>query len=88
MTELTTADKIALYVGGGLFALGVFLIGLIEMLGGAKHPVSGEGQIQHDALIDVEIRAYIILLALLVWGGYAIYRVAATTPAPHEGDAA
>jgi len=88
MSELTTADRIALYGGGGLFALGVFLIGLFEMLAGAEHPVTGEGQIVHDAVIDVEIRAYIILAALLVWGLYVIYRVVATTPSVPEGDAA
>jgi protein-S-isoprenylcysteine O-methyltransferase Ste14 len=85
MSELTTADKIALYVGGGLFVLGVFLIGLLEMLAGAEHPVDSEGQIMHDALISVEIRSAIIMLALLVWGGYAIYRVVATTPASQKG---
>jgi hypothetical protein len=80
MTQLTMADRIALYVGGGLVLIGVAGIGTIEMIAGAAHPVSGEGQIQHDAIVPLEIRSGIILLGLLVWGLYAVYRVAATPP--------
>lgn len=81
MTQLTTADKIALYGGGGLIILGVFGIGLLEMLFGAGHPVDSEGQIEHDALIPIEYRSGIILLGMIIWGLYAIYRLAFTTPA-------
>lgn len=80
MADLTTADRIAMYVGGGLLAFGVVGIGIIEMALGAPHPVSGEGQIQHDALIPVEIRSYVILAGLLVWGLVAIYKVVAPAP--------
>ncbi len=82
MSELTTADRIALYGGGGLVLLGTVVIGLVEMFLGATHPVSGEGQIEHDALVPIEIRSSIILLGLLIWGGYAVYRVVATSPDP------
>ncbi|MFP4590616.1 MAG: hypothetical protein ACLFMX_05610 [Halobacteriales archaeon] len=80
MSNLTTADNIALYVGGGLVILGTFVIGLLDMLFGAGHPVGGDGQIEHDAVIPLEIRSMIILLGLLVWGVYAVYRVVAGPP--------
>lgn len=81
MNEFTTPDTIAAYVGGGLVVLGVVVIGLIEIFAGSPHPVSDEGQIVHEALVPLEIRSAIILLGLLIWAGYAIYKVVATTPA-------
>lgn len=75
MTQLTTADKIGMYVGGGLVIFGVVVIGAIEMLLGAPHPVTGEGQIVHEVLFPMAIRSYIILLGLLIWGGTAIYKL-------------
>ena len=81
MTELNTIDTIAAYLGGGLVVLGVVGIGLLEIVAGSPHPVSGEGQIVHEALVPLEVRSYIILLGLLVWAAYAVYRVVATTPA-------
>lgn len=85
MSDLTTADKIAMYVGGGLVVLGVAVIGFLEMLLGATHPVTGEGQIVHEAIVPVDVRAGIVLLGLLIWGLVAIYKVvggtAATEPA-------
>jgi len=77
MSELTTADRIAMYVGGGLVILGTVGIGLIEMVGGSPHPVSGEGQIVHEALVPIEIRSYIILAGFLIWAAYAVYKLAA-----------
>jgi len=81
MSDLTTADRIAMNVGGGLVVLGTVGIGLLEMVLGSSHPVSGEGQIVHEALIPLRIRSYIVLLGLLIWGMYAIYTVAAGGPA-------
>lgn len=86
MSELTTVDRIALYIGGGLVLLGTVGIGLLEMVAGSPHPVSDEGQIVHEALIPLRIRSYIILLGLLIWGVYAIYRVIGTTPRPEPID--
>lgn len=80
MDELTIPDKVAMYVGGGLIVLGTVVIGFIEMVGGSGHPVSGEGQIQHEALVPLEIRSYIIIAGLLIWGLYTIYKVVGTTP--------
>ncbi|WP_436933525.1 hypothetical protein [Halovenus marina] len=80
MTELSTVDKIALYVGGGLVIIGTFVIGLLEMAVGSGHPVTGDGQIVHEALIDIQIRSYIIIAGLVIWGLYVIYKVAAGPP--------
>ncbi len=75
MNELTTLDKIAMYVGGGLVVLGVPVIGLLEMALGAGHPVDAEGAIVHEALVPINVRAGIILAGLLIWGLYAIAKV-------------
>ncbi|WP_233752264.1 MULTISPECIES: hypothetical protein [Halostella] len=75
------ADKIAMYVGGGLVVLGVVVIGLLDMLLGAGHPVNSEGAIEHAAVVPIDIRAGIILLGLVVWGSVAVYKFAAG-PAP------
>jgi hypothetical protein len=80
MTELSIVDKIAMYVGGGLVVLGVVVIGIVEMAIGSTHPVSGEGQIVHEALVPIEIRSYIIIAGLVIWGLYAVYRVVVTRP--------
>ncbi len=77
MSDLTTADRIAMYVGGGLVLLGTVGIGILEMAAGSPHPVSGEGQIVHEALVPLEVRSYVILSGLLIWGVYAVYKVAA-----------
>ena len=79
MNDLTAVDKIALYLGGGLIVVGVVGIGLLEMAIGAPHPVTGEGQIVHEALIPLAVRSYMILLGMLLWGGYGIFRVITST---------
>lgn len=80
MSEFDTADKIAAYGGGGLVVLGTVVVGLLEVIAGSPHPVDSEGQIVHEALVPLEIRSYIIILGLLIWMFYAVYKVAATTP--------
>lgn len=77
MKQLTTVDKFGMYVGGGLVVLGVLGIGLLEMLLGSPHPVTGEGQIVHEALVPLAVRSYIILAGFLVWGLTALYKVTA-----------
>ncbi|RAW44109.1 hypothetical protein DQW50_16040 [Halorubrum sp. 48-1-W] len=81
MTGLTTTERIALYGGGGLLLIGTVGIGLLEIVAGAPHPVSGEGQIVHEALIPLSIRSSIMLLGLLIWGAYAVTSVASEPPA-------
>jgi hypothetical protein len=80
MTELDTLDKIAMYGGGGLVVLGVVGIGLLEIVAGAPHPVSTEGQIVHEALVPLGLRSGIILLGLFLWMSYAAIKVATAGP--------
>ncbi|MFC5136162.1 MULTISPECIES: hypothetical protein [Haloferacaceae] len=80
MTQLTTAERIALYGGGGLLLIGTLGIGLLEILAGAPHPVSGEGQIVHETLVPLTVRSSIMLLGLLLWGAYAATSVAREPP--------
>jgi hypothetical protein len=65
-----------LYGGGGLLLIGTLGIGLLEILAGAPHPVSGEGQIVHETLVPLTVRSSIMLLGLLLWGVYAASSVA------------
>ena len=81
MSELTTADKIGMYVGGGLVMLGVLVIGLLDTFLGAGHPVGSDGAIEHEALIPIDIRAYIILLGLAIWALVAIYKLVGSSSA-------
>lgn len=80
MTELTSTDRNVLVLGGALVLLGTVGIGLIEIIAGSPHPVTGEGQIVHDALFPIALRSYTIILGLLVWGLFAVYRFLTVTP--------
>lgn len=73
MGDTVTAGTVARYVGGGLVLVGTVGIGALEMALGTSHPVSGEGQIEHGTLVPLEVRSYVILAGLLVWGAYAAY---------------
>ncbi|MXR51439.1 hypothetical protein GRX03_07460 [Halovenus sp. WSH3] len=85
MADRTLPTKVAQYVGGGLVVFGVVVVGLVEMIAGASHPVTAEGQIVHEALVPIEMRAYLILAGLVIWGLYALYRVAAVAPVGAAG---
>lgn len=75
-------DRIAMALGGGLLLLGVVVGDLINTLAGAPHlPVEEEGAIVATPVVSPDLRAYLILLALLVWGVYAVYRLASPPPA-------
>lgn len=80
MTELTTTERLALYGGGTLLLIGTVGIGLLEIVAGAPHPVSGEGQIVHETLVPLSVRSYLILLGLLLWGAYAAISVVRSPP--------
>ena len=85
MSELTMADKVAMYVGGGLVVLGTVVIGILEMALGSSHPVSGEGQIVHRALVPIEVRSYIILVGLAIRAVYVVYKGTASGPPADSG---
>ncbi len=70
MSELTTMERIGLYGGGILLLIGTVGMGLLEIIAGAPHPVSGEGQVVHETLISLNVRSYTILLGLLLMAAY------------------
>lgn len=39
MTEMTTADRIAMYIGGGLLLLAIPVMGLINVFAGYESPM-------------------------------------------------
>ena len=80
MESPPTADRVAMYVGGGLVLLGSVVIGAVETLFGSPHAVTGDGQIVHEALVPLEIRSLIILAGLVVWMLYAVYKLVGTDP--------
>lgn len=80
MPQLTSNDKTILTIAGALVLLGTAGIGLLEILAGSPHPVTGEGQIVHEALVPLAIRSYIILLGFLLLAVFGVYRVLTTTP--------
>lgn len=79
-TELTTADRIAMLGGGIPIVLGIVVLGLINTLANAPAaPVVEEGTVVATPLIPVDLRVGLVLLGLLVWLAYALYRLG---PAP------
>lgn len=77
----TTADKIAMALGGGLVLLGTLVMGTLETLIGDPNalPVTNEaGVVVAETTFDPELRAAIVLAGLVVFGLYAMYRLVAT----------
>lgn len=82
MTEQTTstADRIAMLVGGGLIAIGVIVLGFLNVITNNPHmEVIEDGVVTAEPLVPPDIRAYLILLGLLVWLLYGIFK-AVTVP--------
>ncbi|WP_418281746.1 hypothetical protein [Halorubrum sp. DTA98] len=78
---MDTADGIAMALGGGLIALGIVVMGLINELAGSPHvPIEEEGAIVATPIVAPELRAYLIALGLLVWVVYAMYKLASPPP--------
>lgn len=74
--QITTADRIAMLLGGGLVLLGTAVLGLVNTLAGAPTmPVVEEEMIVAEPLVSPDLRASLIALGLLVWLVVAIYKV-------------
>lgn len=74
---ITSADRIAMLLGGGLIVLGVVVLGFINVIMGAPHvphEVEETGEMIYP-VISADIRAYLIALGLLVWFGSGIYKI-------------
>ncbi|MFW6448018.1 MAG: hypothetical protein ACOC0X_00595 [Halobacteriota archaeon] len=86
----STADRIAMLVGGGLIAIGVVVMGFLNTITNNPHlEVVEDGTVVAEPLIPPDLRAYLVLLGLLVWLLYGLYKVTATpageidpTPSP------
>lgn len=77
----TTADKIAMALGGGLVLLGTLVMGTLETLLGGPNalPVTNEaGVVVAETTFDPVLRATIVLAGLVVFGLFALYRLVAT----------
>lgn len=75
---LDWADKVAMILGGGLIFLGVVVIEFVETLVSphSLEPSSTTGDVIIHTAISPTLRAYLIALGLIVWGLYALYRLA------------
>jgi len=80
MSELTTTERIGLYGGGALLLIGTVGMGLLEIVAGAPHPVTGEGQIVHETLLSLSVRSYTILLGLVLLAAYGITNLVTKPP--------
>ena len=80
MSELTTMERIGLYGGAVLLLIGTVGMGLLEIIAGAPHPVSGEGQVVHETLISLNVRSYTILLGLLLMAAYGVTNLLTKPP--------
>ncbi|MFB6154017.1 MAG: hypothetical protein ABEJ27_07175 [Halodesulfurarchaeum sp.] len=72
--QLDLADRIAMSLGGGLILLGVVGLGIIEILTGPPFgavPTESAGA----PSVPPDLRAWLVVLGVLVFGLYAIYRV-------------
>jgi len=75
-TELTTADRIAMLGGGVPILLGTVVLGLINTFADAPAaPVVEEGTTVATPLVPVDLRIGLVLLGLVVWTAYAVYKL-------------
>ncbi|MFC7187052.1 hypothetical protein [Halorubrum yunnanense] len=80
MSELNAMERIGLYGGAALLLVGTVGMGLLEIIAGAPHPVSGEGQVVHETVISLSVRSYTILLGLVLLAAYGISNLATKPP--------
>lgn len=81
-----TTDVIAT-VGGGLVVAGIVLVGLLELLLGAPHPVDAEGRVAQDLLVPLDVRVGLILLGLAAWGLWPLSAVRESPPVDERAEA-
>lgn len=75
--QLSTVDRIAMLVGGGLIIIGTAVLGFLNVITNSPHmEVVEDGTVVAEPLISPDLRAYIILLGLLVFLLYGLYKLA------------
>lgn len=90
-TEIGTADRVAMLVGGGLVLLGTVVLGFLDLFVGNPYPMpvtNDAGEIIANPTFSIEIRGTIIALGLAVFALYAVYKVFAAMTSPAAGPAA
>ena len=76
-TDTTTADRIAMALGGGLVLVGIAVMGFVNVIAGAPHlPVEEEGAIVATPVVAPELRAGLVAAGLVVWLVYGLYTLA------------
>lgn len=79
ITSTSTADRIAMLVGGGMIVIGTIVLGFVNTITNNPHlEVVEEGEVVAEPLVPPDLRAYLILLGLVVWLLYGLYKVVAT----------
>lgn len=96
--ELDLADRIAMYLGGGLIVLAIPVMGIVNTLAGSLAPLyayeAGEqsglvyapsmapegAEIVTSPIFDPNVRAGLVALGLLIWAGFAVYKLVAGEP--------
>ena len=75
---ISTADRIAMLIGGGLIVLGTAVLGFLNVITNSPHMVVVEdGEVVAEPLISVDLRAYLIMLGLLVFLLFGLYKLTA-----------
>jgi len=80
-TIMTTIDKAAMALGGGLILLGVVGLGIVEVLAGPPYgaaPTTNDaGEVIATPMVDANIRVLLVVLGLVVLLAWQLYRMAA-----------
>jgi hypothetical protein len=86
MTDII--DKAAMALGGGLMALGIAGLGIVEILAGPPYgaaPMTNEaGEIIATPMVDPALRTGLVLAGLAVFGLYGAYKLATPVEPPEE----
>lgn len=87
-----TIQKAAMALGGGLIALGLVVLGIVEMLAGKPYgaaPLTNEaGAVIATPAVDPALRTGLVLAGLAVLGLYAAYAAVTATEATEDEAAA
>ena len=77
-SPMSTADRAAMIVGGACIVLGTVVLGTLETIIGNPSPVpvtNEAGEVLATTTFPVEVRAGLVMLGLVVWLVYGLYRL-------------
>ncbi|QLH81840.1 hypothetical protein [Halosimplex pelagicum] len=81
-TIITTIDRAAMALGGGLVLLGVVGLGIVEVLAGPPYgaaPTTNDaGEVVATPMVDANLRVLLVVAGLVVLLAWQVYRMAAT----------